>query len=99
MFNKLKQFKDLRGQAKKMEDELATVVSEGSAAWGKVKVLINGNKDICDVTIDPSMLDDAKKLEEAIKEASKDAKKKIQMKLAKKLQEMGGMDMLKNMGG
>ncbi len=99
MFNKLKQFKDLRSQAKKMEDELATVVAEGSAAWGKVKVLINGNKDICDVTIDEEMLSDKSKLEDAVKEAHKDALKKIQMKLAKKLQEMGGMDMLKNMGG
>lgn len=98
MFNKLKQFKNLRGQAKKMENELATVVSEGTASWGKVKILINGNKDICDVTIDEEMLSDKTKLEDAIKEAHKDALKKIQMKLAKKLQEMGGLDMLKNMG-
>ncbi len=99
MFNKLKQFKDLRSQAKKMEEELATVVAEGSAAWGKVKVLINGNKDICDVIIDKEMMTDNIKLADAVKEAHKDALKKIQMKLAKKLQEMGGMDMLKNMGG
>ena len=101
MFSKLKQFKDLKSQAKQMESELATVLSEGEAAWGKVKVTVNGNRDIESVVIDPSLLvaSEKTKLEEAIKEAHKDAIKKMQFKLAKKIQEMGGMDMLKNLGG
>ena len=99
MFNKLKQFKDLKNQAKHMESELATVLSEGEAAWGKVKITVDGNRDMQKVDIDPSMLTDKSKLEEAIKEAHKDAIKKMQFKLAKKIQEMGGMDMLKNLGG
>ena len=98
MFNKLKQFKDLKSQAKQMETELATVLSEGEAAWGKVKVTVDGNRDMQKVDIDPSMMADKAKLEEAIKEAHKDAIKKMQFKLAKKIQEMGGMDMLKNLG-
>lgn len=99
MFNKLKQFKDLKSQAKHMESELATVLSEGESAWGKVKVTVDGNRDMQKVYIDPSMLADKSKLEEAIKDAHKDAIKKMQFKLAKKIQEMGGMDMLKNLGG
>ena len=83
-----------------MQDELATVVQEGSAAWGKVKLVVNGNRDLVGLTIDPEMLSDASKLEEAIKEAWKDATgMKFQMKLAKKMQDMGGMDMLKNLAG
>ena len=82
-----------------METELATVLSEGEAAWGKVKVTVDGNRDMQNVHIDPSMLSDKTKLEEAIKDAHKDAIKKMQFKLAKKIQEMGGMDMLKNLGG
>jgi len=83
-----------------MQNELATIVNEGSAAWGKVKIVVNGNREICDVTIDQSMMDDKAKLEEAVKEAFKDATgMKFQMKLAKKMQAMGGLDMLKNMGG
>jgi len=83
-----------------MQNELATIVNEGSAAWGKVKIVVNGNREICDVTIDQSMMEDKTKLEEAVKEAFKDATgMKFQMKLAKKMQEMGGLDMLKNMGG
>jgi nucleoid-associated protein EbfC len=100
MFNKLKNIKDLKKQGKAMQTELATVVHEGSAAWGKVKIVVNGNKEMVGVSIDPSMLEDAEKLAEAIKEAFKDATgMKFQMKLAKKMQDMGGMDMLKNFGG
>lgn len=99
MFSKLKQFKDLKQQAKTMESELATVISEGEAAWGKVKVTVNGNRDMTGCTIDPSMTTDLPKLQEALCEAHKDAIKKMQFKLAKKVQEMGGLDMLKNFGG
>jgi len=99
MFNKLKQFKDLKDQAKQMETELATVISEGEAAWGKVKVTMNGNRDMVGCQIDPSMSSDLPKLQEALCEAHKDAIKKMQFKLAKKIQEMGGMDMLKHFGG
>lgn len=83
-----------------MQNELATVVQEGSSAWGKVKLTVNGNRDLISVAIDETMLTDKTKLEEAIKEAWKDATgMKFQMKLAKKMQDMGGMDMLKNFGG
>jgi len=82
-----------------MQNELATVVQEGSSAWGKVKLIVNGNRDLIGVTIDASMLTDKTKLEDAIKDAWKDATgMKFQMKLAKKMQDMGGLDMLKNMG-
>ncbi|TAL50668.1 nucleoid-associated protein, YbaB/EbfC family [Patescibacteria group bacterium] len=100
MFNKLKHIKDLKKQGKIMQNELATVVQEGSSAWGKVKLTVNGNRDLISVAIDETMLTDKTKLEEAIKEAWKDATgMKFQMKLAKKMQDMGGMDMLKNFGG
>lgn len=99
MFNKLKHIKELKKQGKHMQNELATVVGEGSAAWGKVKILVNGNRDLVGVTIDEAMLSDKTKLEDAIKEAWKDATgMKFQMKLAKKMQDMGGLDMLKNFG-
>ena len=99
MFNKLKQFKDMKHQAKHMESELSTVISVGEAMWGKIKVTVDGNRDMKKVEIDPSVLADKTKLEQAICDAHKDAIKKMQFKLAKKIQEMGGMDMLKNLGG
>lgn len=99
MFNKLKHIKDLKKQGKHMQNELATVVHEGSAAWGKVKLIVNGNRDLVGVTIEEDMLKDRAKLEDAIKDAWKDATgMKFQMKLAKKMQDLGGLDMLKNLG-
>ncbi len=83
-----------------MQNELATIVQEGSAAMGKVKITVNGNREICNVTIDEAMLGNKEKLEKAVQDAFKDATgMKFQMKLAKKMQDMGGMDMLKNLGG
>ncbi len=100
MFNKLKHLKKMRSQAKHMESELGEVHGEGSAAWGKVKMVVDGNRNIQSVSIHEELLKPAekKKLEEAIQEAHKDALKKMQFKLAKKLQEMGGLDALKNLG-
>lgn len=81
-----------------MESELSQIHSEGSAAWGKVKMQVDGNRNILNVSIDDSMLSvvEKTKLQEAIAEAHKDALKKMQFTLAKKLQEMGGLDALKN---
>jgi len=99
MFNKLKQFKDMKKQAKELQDELATVVSEGSALFGKVKVTINGNRDLVNVVIEEGAMGDREKLQIAIKDAFNDASgTKFQIKLAKKMQEMGGLEALKNMG-
>lgn len=100
MFNKLKHIKNLRSQAKQMESELGQVTAEGSAAWGKVKMVVDGNRNIQSVSIDDELLkpSEKEKLQSALVEAHKDALKKMQFTLAKKLQEMGGLDALKNLG-
>lgn len=91
MFNKLKQFKDLRNQAKQMQNILAQESTEGEAAWGKVKVKINGNQEILDIQIDPELLlpDNKEKLQNAIKDAANDAIKKVQRIMAEKVQQSG----------
>jgi len=91
MFSKLKQFKDLRDQAKQMQNVLAQESTEGSADWGKVKVKINGNQEILSVEIDPELLsaDNKEKLESAIKEATNDAIKKVQRIMADKMRSSG----------
>ncbi len=94
MFNKLKQFKDLRDQAKKLQNALAQETVEASAAWGKVKIVMNGNQEIVSVSIDPELLNEAgkEKLESAVKEAANDAVKKVQKVMAQKMQAMGGLN-------
>ena len=93
MFNKLKQIKDLRSKAKQMQSTLAEESVEASAAWGKVKLTMNGNQEITSIDIDPELLSPDKKaeLEKAVQEAVADAIKKVQRVMAKKMQDMGGL--------
>ncbi len=91
MFNKLKQFKDLKNQANQLKEALAQETAEGSADWGKVKVKIDGNQEILNVEIDPELLssDNKEKLEQNIKEATNDAIKKVQKIMADTMQQSG----------
>jgi hypothetical protein len=91
MFNKLKQFKDLRNTAKQMQTMLAQESADGEAAWGKVKVKINGNQEVLDVQIDPELLtvDNKEKLQGALKDATNDAIKKVQRIMAEKVRQSG----------
>ncbi|MFA5211103.1 MAG: YbaB/EbfC family nucleoid-associated protein [Patescibacteria group bacterium] len=91
MFNKLKQFKDLRDQAKELQSKLAqeSVSSEKNG----VKITLDGNLEMTGIEIETSFLNSDKKnkLEETIKEVHKDALKKIQRVMAMKMKEMGGL--------
>jgi DNA-binding YbaB/EbfC family protein len=91
MFNKLKQFKDLRDKAKTIQTELAKEKVEGTAAWGKLKIEMDGNQSVTDVQIDESLMSDRAKLQDAIKEAFKDAVTKAQKKMVEKMKSMGDL--------
>lgn len=93
MFEKLKYMKDLRSQAKQMQNVLAGETAEGRAAWGKVKIVMNGNQEVLSVTIDPELTgpENKDKLESALKEATNEAIKKIQRIMAEKMRNMGGL--------
>lgn len=92
MFNKLKQFKDIRTKAKTIQTRLAQEKVEGSAAWGKVKVGMDGNMSVTDVTISEELLSEKTKLESAMKDAFNDAVKRAQRKMAEQMKQMGGLD-------
>jgi DNA-binding YbaB/EbfC family protein len=91
MFNKLKQFKDLRDKAKTIQTELAKEKVEGTAAWGKLKIVMDGNQAVTDVQIDESLMTDRAKLQDAIKEAFRDAVTKAQKKMVEKMKSMGDL--------
>jgi DNA-binding protein YbaB len=86
MFNKLKQIKDLRSQAKTLQNTLSaekiTVEKRG------VKMVINGNLEVVELNITDKNQDG---LENAIKDCFNDGVKQVQKIMAKKMQEMGGM--------
>lgn len=93
MFNKLKQFKDLRDKAKELQDTLGKESVTATAAGNAVSLTMNGNLEVTDITIDDSLLssDKKQKLTEGIKDAHKDALKKMQRIMAMKMKEMGGL--------
>ncbi|PIZ81311.1 MAG: hypothetical protein COY02_02745 [Parcubacteria group bacterium CG_4_10_14_0_2_um_filter_41_6] len=92
MFNKLKQFKDLRSQAKTLQSAL----SEESVEVEKhgVKIIMNGNQEITSVNVSPDLLNPNKKqnIENAIKDANNSAIEKTKRVMAQKIQSMGGLD-------
>ncbi len=98
MFNKLKQFKDLKDRAKTIQNALSQESAEGSASWGKVKVTIDGNQRVTHVMIDPSAMGDRDKLQDMFREAMNDAIQKIQKIMATKLKDIGGLDLAAEFG-
>lgn len=98
MFSKLKQFKDLKDRAKEIQSALSQETAEGTAGWGKVKVVINGNQQVLSVTIEEGAMSDRVKLQELIVEATNDAIGKIQRVMATKLKDIGGLDLAQEFG-
>ena len=94
MFEKLKQFKDLRDKAKTIQSALAEEKVEGAGGWNKVKISMDGNQSVTSVVIDPSLLaaSELSKLQDAVKDAVNDATKKAQQKAMMKMKEMGGLN-------
>lgn len=91
MFEKLKQFKDLRDQAKKIQDMLGA--ESITASSGGVTLTMNGNLEMTAIDVSPDLLsaDKKDKLQKAIKDAHGDALKKVQQVMAMKMKDMGGM--------
>ena len=82
--------KDLRSQAKQLQSQLSEVTAEGSAAWDKVKVKVDGNQTVLSVQIDDELLSTKEKLQDAIIEATNSAMKKVQREAAMIMQQNGG---------
>ncbi|EKD47425.1 MAG: hypothetical protein ACD_66C00069G0002 [uncultured bacterium] len=93
MFNKIKQIKDLRSQAKTMQAALAEIMVVGKSSG--VMITIDGNQKVQGVKIDESL--ERSKIEKAVQEAFNDASKKLQQELAAKMKEMGGLEAFKDL--
>jgi DNA-binding protein YbaB len=87
MFSKLKQFKDLRSQAKTMQNALSqeTITEEKNG----IKVVLNGNMEVTTLILNESLPKNSQ--EEILKDCFNDAVKRAQRLMAKKLQDMGGL--------
>lgn len=93
MFNKLKQFKDLRDQAKHLQEQLEQESVSVNASGNNIVLTMNGNLKITGLAIDDSLLspNQKEKLIQGLKSAHDEALQKIQRTLAAKMKEMGGL--------
>ncbi|MBU2566221.1 YbaB/EbfC family nucleoid-associated protein [Patescibacteria group bacterium] len=99
MFNKLKQFQDIRSRAKQLQTELEKITVDGESGWGKVKVTVNGNQRISKISYSDEIIGDKEKLESLTKEAVNDAMEKLQKVMATKMKDIGGLDLAQDIQG
>jgi len=95
MFEKLKQYKDLRDKAKTIQGKLKEITVHASADGGKVQVVMDGNQQVLGVEIDPDSLRTEKReeLQKHLAEAVNDAVKKSQMEMAKMMKNEPGFNL------
>lgn len=88
MFQKLKQYKDLRDSAKKLQNQLSNETFHADAWSGNVSIIMDGNQSIMSLDIKPDVLkpENKTRLEQAVKEVVESAVKKVQKTLAQKIQ-------------
>ena len=87
MFNKLKQVKDLRSQAKQMQNVLSqeSVTTEQNG----MRMVMDGNMEVKDFTVAENVSREA--VIQLVPEVVNDSIKSVQRIMAKKMQEMGGI--------
>ena len=92
MFSQLKQIKDLKEQAKKLQDELGKEIVDTEKSGVKIKM--NGSQEVLAVEItNPDILSNKEKTEQAVKDCVNESIKKVQNVMAKKMQSMPGLDL------
>lgn len=88
MAGMMKKMQKLQSEMGKMQEQLKTRTMEVSAGGGAIKVVINGEKQIQSLKIDPAAVDpqDIEMLEDLVSAAVNEAIKKVDDMMA---QEMG----------
>ena len=79
MAGMMKKVQKLQGEMKKMQEELKTKTVEVSAGGGAVKIVMNGDKQVQSLTIDPAAVDpqDVEMLQDLISAAVNESIKKV----------------------
>lgn len=87
VLSKLKQFRDLRKQAKAYKNAIGDEVFVGASSDDLVKITIDGTQKMTGVSIDPSLLtaESKEKLEKDLLKASEDAQKQLQAEMLRKV--------------
>ncbi|MFA6028139.1 MAG: YbaB/EbfC family nucleoid-associated protein, partial [Patescibacteria group bacterium] len=87
MFEKLKQYKDLRKQAKQIQNTLAQETVHASALSGQLNIIMDGNQKVLSVEVAPELLNPDKKkyLEDGLKDLYDNASSALQKLMAQKM--------------
>lgn len=94
MANMMKKVQKLQADMAKLQEELKTRTLEATAGGGAVKVMVNGDKQVLSIKIDPSAVDpeDIEMLEDMITAAVNEAIKKVDDMMAQEMGKLtGGM--------
>jgi len=91
MFEKLKQFRDLRSKAKTIQNVLSEIIIENEASG--IKLVMDGNQKIQSIKIQENLT--AHDVEKILPNLFNDTIKKVQRVMAEKMQAMGGLDQFK----
>jgi DNA-binding protein, YbaB/EbfC family len=94
MANMMKKVQKLQADMAKLQEELKTRTLEATAGGGAIKVVVNGEKQIVSVKIDPAAVDpeDIEMLEDMIMAVVNEATKKVDDMMAQEMGKLtGGM--------
>lgn len=88
----MKQANQMQARMKKAQEDLAKAEYEATSGGGAVKVKINGDHMILNITIDPEVLKagDAEMLQDMIMSATNEAVKKAREVSAKEMEKVTG---------
>jgi len=87
MFEKLKQFKDLRDKAKDLQNALGAEIITGEK--GGIKITMDGNMNVSAVALEKEM--GKEEVEKKMPDAINEVIKKTQRVMAEKMRAMGGL--------
>lgn len=87
MFQKLKQYKDLRDQSKQLQSVLSQETVHVDTLGGKMAMVMDGNQDILSIDIDDSLMtpENKAKVVKGFQDLTASAKKKIQYMMIEKM--------------
>lgn len=94
MANMMKKVQKLQADMAKLQEELKTRTLESTAGGGAIKIVVNGEKQIMSIKIDPVAADpqDIEMLEDMIMAAVNEALKKVDDMMAQEMGKLtGGM--------
>jgi len=92
MAGMMKKVQKLQGDMKKMQEELKTKTIDVSAGGGAVKIVMNGEKQVQSLVIDPSAVDpeDVEMLQDLLSAAFNEAIKKVDDMMASEMGKLTG---------